>query len=179
MHQQLVLGISGSLRALSLNTAALRAARTVAPPSVSVVIHDKLAQLPFFNPDLEDDLPAVVAEFRDVVRDASGLLISSPEYARGVSGVLKNGLDWLVGAGEVSGTPVALLNTSPRSTHAHASLLEILRTMALPVVNEDDCTLDVLGQHRDERGILADAKCRETIRRSLERLAQSSRPDVR
>jgi chromate reductase, NAD(P)H dehydrogenase (quinone) len=76
------------------------------------MIYDKLVHLPYFNPDLEADLPAVVVEFRDVVRDASGLLISSPEYARGVSGLLKNGLDWLVGAEETSGTPVALLNTS-------------------------------------------------------------------
>ena len=69
------------------------------------------------------------------------VLICSPEYAHGVSGTLKNALDWLVGSGELVGKPVAVLNLSPRATHAHASLIETLRTMAAVVVPDSGATL--------------------------------------
>ena len=66
--------------------------------------------------------PARSAEFRTVIGAADGLLISSPEYARGVAGVMKNALDWLVASFEFPNKPVALINTSPRATHALAAL---------------------------------------------------------
>ena len=60
--------------------------------------------------------------------------IRSPEYAHGVPGSLKNALDWVVGSGELVDKPVGLLNTSPRATHARASLSEILATMSARLV---------------------------------------------
>src|SRR4051794_7422999 len=114
-----ILAISGSLRAVSSNTAVLRAAVRLAPDGVEIVLFDGLSGLPFFNPDLDgDQLPAAVAAFRGLIGEADGILISSPEYARGVAGVLKNALDWLVASFEFPNKPVALINTSPRATHA-------------------------------------------------------------
>ena len=132
-----VLAISGSLRAGSLNTEVLRACAILAPPSIHVTVFDGLASLPHFNPDLDGEgavLPARVEDFRNQIGDADALLISSPEYAHGVPGSLKNALDWLVSSSEMLYKPIGLLNTSPRSTHAYTSLLEILRTMStLPI----------------------------------------------
>jgi chromate reductase, NAD(P)H dehydrogenase (quinone) len=114
-----IIAISGSLRTGSSNTAALRAAAKLAPPGLDIVPFDGIADLPFFNPDLEGDrVPDSVAAFRAAIGDADGLLISSPEYARGVAGVMKNALDWLVGSFEFPNKPVALINTSPRAVHA-------------------------------------------------------------
>ena len=91
------LAISGSLRKGSSNTAALRAAARLAPDDVRIVLFEGIADLPFFNPDLDlAEVPGAVASFRAVIGGADGLLISSPEYARGVAGVMKNALDWLV-----------------------------------------------------------------------------------
>src|SRR5215469_12924589 len=99
-----LLAISGSLRAASLNTSVLQAAQRLAPEGVEIEIFDGIGQLPFFNSDLEaGQLPEPVARLRQVVAKADGILISSPEYARGVSGVLKNALDWLVGSEEFPG----------------------------------------------------------------------------
>ena len=127
------LAISGSLRAGSLNTEVLRACAILAPPSIHVTMFDGLASLPHFNPDLDVQgvvLPAGVEDFRSQIGDADALLISSPEYAHGVPGSLKNALDWLVSSSEMLYKPIGLLNISPRSTHAYTSLLEILRTMS-------------------------------------------------
>ncbi len=86
-----VLAISGSLRAASSNSAILRAAVRVSPPDVHLHLHDGLDALPYFNPDLDralDDplLPPAVRAFRAQVAAADAVIISSFEYAHGISG---------------------------------------------------------------------------------------------
>ncbi|MEP6731625.1 MAG: NAD(P)H-dependent oxidoreductase [bacterium] len=136
-----ILGLSGSLRAASSNSAVLRLAAHIAPPSMSIAIYDALATLPYFNPDLDrelDDpaLPLPVRALREAIANSDALLISSPEYAHGVSGMFKNALDWLVGGPEMVAKPIALINTSPHATHAIAALAETLRTMSATLVED-------------------------------------------
>ena len=64
------------------------------------------------------------------------MIIASPEYAHGVSGVLKNALDWLVGSDGFAGKPVLILNAAPRARHAIVALREILATMSAQIVDE-------------------------------------------
>jgi len=115
-----ILGIAGSLRESSYNRALLRAARELLPEGVELVEHD-LRDLPFYDGDVEaaGDPDSVVA-FKEAIRDADALLIATPEYNRGVPGVLKNAIDWasrppatsplrgkpagIIGAGGMSGT---------------------------------------------------------------------------
>ena len=133
------LAISGSLRAHSTNTEVLHACAILAPPSVNVRIFDGLGELPHFNPDLDAEgaiLPPSVQQLRRKIGEADALIISSPEYAHGVPGSLKNVLDWLVSAPEMVFKPIGLLNVSPRSTHAYTSLAETLRTMSTTLVPE-------------------------------------------
>ena len=90
-----ILGISGSLRERSYNTALLRAAAELAPPDVEIEIFD-LAQIPLYNDDVESaGDPEAVADLREAVAEADALLLATPEYNRGTSGVLKNTIDWL------------------------------------------------------------------------------------
>ena len=124
--------ISGSLRAVSSNTNLLLAAQALAPPHMAIEFYAGLASLPHFNPDDDGDpLPAAVVDLRARINAADGLLISSPEYARGVAGVMKNALDWMVSDVDFAGKPVALFNASPRATHALAALRLTLETMAI------------------------------------------------
>lgn len=151
-----IIAISGSLRSGSSNTMLLRAAAAMAPRGVTVELYDGIDRLPFFNPDLDDEhVPAAVESFRAVLRTAHGLLLSSPEYAHGVPGVLKNALDWLVGStqGEIVDKPVALINASPRSTHAQASLVETLRTMSARVVADVRLGVSLKAQAFDEASL--------------------------
>ena len=167
-----IAAISGSLRAGSSNTAVLRAAARLAPDGVEVILFEGIAGLPFFNPDLDgDDVPAQVRAMRELIGRVDGLLISSPEYARGVAGVLKNALDWLVGSHEFPDKPVALINTSPRATHALAALTLTLETMSARLATEACVTLPLLGGAWDEHSIMADPARAEPLRLAMERFA--------
>lgn len=128
-----ITALSGSLRANSTNTSLLREIATRAPNGVSVALFP-LGGLPLFNPDLEADLPDAAAHFRAVISASDGLIVASPEYAHGISGVLKNALDWLVGCEGFVGKPVLVLNAAPRAHHAIAALRETLSTMAARIV---------------------------------------------
>src|ERR1700737_2315170 len=163
-----IIAISGSLRAASHNTAVLHAARRLAPAGVAIELFEGIRNLPFFNSDLEGDrLPAEVARFRTVIGIADGLLISSPEYARGVSGVMKNALDWLVASFEFPNKPVALINTSPRATHALAALMLTLETMSAQLVRDACITLPLLGTVNDETSIVANNELAEPLRQAI------------
>src|SRR3954465_5108705 len=168
-----ILAISGSLRAVSSNTALLQAAAALAPDGVEIEIYRGLGDLPHFNPDLEADEPPAVTDLRDRVRRADGLLISSPEYAHGVPGVMKNLLDWLVGGEEFIYKPVALLNASPRATHAQASLRETIRTMSGQIVEEAQIAVPLRGRPLDPEAIAADPEFAGPIREAIATFARA------
>ena len=89
-----VLGISGSLRKASFNTAALKACGELMPAGMTLSIAE-IGDLPLFNQDVFDaGLPEPVKRFRAAVAAADGVLIASPEYNFSVSAALKNAIDW-------------------------------------------------------------------------------------
>lgn len=143
-----LLGISGSLRAASTNSALLRAAAASAPDGTTLSLYGGLGALPIFDPDLDQrpDMPAVM-DLRRQVQDAGGLVIACPEYAHGIPGGLKNALDWLVSGSEIPGKPVALFHASARSMHGRHALAEVLRTMSAVIVST--FTLPLLGLDPD------------------------------
>ena len=175
MNPLLIVAVSGSLRARSSNTILLEAARTLATPRMRIEFFTRLGDLPHFNPDLDGpELPAPVVELRQMLASADGLLISSPEYAHGVPGVLKNGLDWLVSSIEVVAMPVLLLNTSPRATHAQESLAETLRTMSAEVVGGASFGVPLAGRSFDVPGILADTERGGRLQPALDAMEEAS-----
>ena len=176
-----ILAISGSLRAASSNSAILRTASLVSPAGVVVHVHTGLDDLPYFNPDLDRDLddpqlPAAVKALRVRIALADALLISSPEYAHGVSGMMKNALDWLVGGAEMVGKPLALVNTSPHATHAIAAIAETLRTMSATIV-DDACLTLAVPRNCSDAELAADPYVHTSLRGALERLALAARRD--
>jgi chromate reductase, NAD(P)H dehydrogenase (quinone) len=163
-----LLAISGSLRRASSNTTLLRAAALLAPDGVSVHLYGGLADLPAFNPDLDTDAPPQpVADLRRCVGEADGLIISSPEYAHGIAGALKNALDWLVRSVEFPFTPVAIFNASPRATHAPAQLREVLVTMSARLVASAAVTLPLSGRIIDERQVAGEPQLADPLRVAL------------
>jgi chromate reductase, NAD(P)H dehydrogenase (quinone) len=164
-----ILAISGSLRTGSLNTAVLSAAAMLAPPETELAPYTGLSQLPAFNPDLDTvELPPVVQALRNEIGKSDGLLISSPEYARGVPGSLKNALDWLVSSAEFPGKPIALINTSQRSIEAQAQLRLILSTMSARLIDQASITLQLLGKTLTPSEIAADSALSSPLRLALE-----------
>lgn len=166
-----VLALSGSLRASSSNTALLRAVVRLAPPDMIVELFDGLGQLPLFNPDLEMADPVPVAYLREQIMSADALIIASPEYAHGITGVMKNALDWMVGCEAFVNKPVALLNASPRATHAQAALRETVFVMSARIIENASITVPILGSNLSEDGIVLHPEISALLRAALAALA--------
>jgi NAD(P)H-dependent FMN reductase len=158
-----VLALSGSLRAASINSAFCRTAARLARPSFEVTLYEGLGVLPLFNPDLEASIPDAVMEFRRAVAAADVLVIASPEYAHGISGVMKNALDWLVAFEAAAYKPVAVINTSPRASHAYSSLCEVLTTMSMPIISNASLAIPLLGSCVTENAMLSSEEVRRSI----------------
>jgi len=91
-----IVGISGSLRQGSYNTAALRAAAQLAPAGVRVEL-GSIHNIPLFDEDLEarEGLPEAVSVLKEQIASADGLLLATPEYNCAIPGVMKNAIDWV------------------------------------------------------------------------------------
>lgn len=167
-----ILAISGSLRAESVNTALLRHATSTAPGGIAVTLCASIGDLPLFNPDLEAADPGPVRILREQIIAADAVLIASPEYAHGVTGPLKNALDWMVGNESFVHKPVALLNAGPRASHAQAALREIVRTMSARIV-EPAC-LAIEGSLVVRRGTVVDCSAADAILHAVLRSLQAA-----
>ena len=173
-----VLAISGSLRAASSNTAVLLVAARVAPIGIDVDLCDGIDRLPYFNPDHDrefDDpaLPLAVRALRGKIAASDALLISSPEYAHGVAGMMKNALDWLVGGPEMPGKLVGVINTAPHATHAYAALMETLRTMSVVLV-DDACVAIAVPRDQSVEVLADDRALAERLRAVLRAIGAAS-----
>lgn len=136
-----ILALSGSLRAASENTRVLRAAARLTPGNMRVAVFSGLGDLPLFNPDIEFPNPPAVMALRMAINAADALVIASPEYAHGVSAVIKNALDWMVGNESFVNKPVALINAAPRASHAYLALRETVTMMSAQVIDPACITL--------------------------------------
>jgi chromate reductase len=174
-----ILTLSGSLRAQSTNAALLRAASALAPPGMYCVAFDGLAGLPAFDPDLEKSgqLPPAVQAWMRALQSSSGLIISSPEYAHGMPGALKNALDWVVGSGELVDKPVLLFNAaSAGGEKAQAALVQTLTVMNARVLVEASLLGPLLHQPMDDHGQISKPELAQALRQSLQALALAAKP---
>jgi NAD(P)H-dependent FMN reductase len=142
-----ILALSGSLRAASTNSALLAALQRHAPPDCRVTVYDGLGGLPIFNPDDEGErTPPEASALIGAVTASDGVIVSSPEYAHGVPGGLKNALDWLVSRDAAVGKPAMLVHASPRSLISRAALGEIMRTMSFDLYDGPELEIALLGK---------------------------------
>jgi NAD(P)H-dependent FMN reductase len=171
-----ILAISGSLQRRSLNTALLRAAHALAPPGIEVQIYDGLGALPHFNPDDErDGASPAVADLRAELAAAGAVLIATPEYAHGAPGVLKNALDWIVGSGELTDKPLALLSAAPGPTGgiwAQMALLPTLTIMGAALV--ETLSVPLVRQKLGPDGSVADPETARRIAALVRSLARAA-----
>lgn len=166
-----ILGVSGSLRAASFNTALLKAAQELAPEGVAIEIFG-LHDLPLFNQDVEDQGdPAPVAAWKDAVRGADALLLACPEYNGGVTGVLKNAIDWASRGkpAPLDGKVACIIGASPGVTgtvRAQDALRQSLRKVSAVYWPLGEV---LVGQAHTkiEDGRLTDEKSRAVLQRHL------------
>lgn len=173
-----ILGISGSLRAGSYNSALLRAARKVAPADMDIDIYDRLRAIPPYDADLDTETPPEpVVDLRTRVRVADGLLIATPEYNYGPSGVLKNAIDWASRPPATSALkrkPLAIMGAAPGafgSVRAQLSLRQSFLWTDSIVVGKPELMVFQAGQRFDADGNLVDPQTRELLAGLLTALA--------
>lgn len=172
-----VLALSGSLRKASLNTAMLTMAAACAPTGVRVNLCSSLGELPLFNPDLEADDPLAVMRLREEIAQADALLIASPEYAHGVSGVMKNALDWMVGSSVFVDKPVAVWNASPRASIALSALRGTLTVMSARLIAAASLEILITPTSTSAEELAADSG-RVAMQAALRALRASIAPDA-
>jgi chromate reductase len=137
-----ILGISGSLRSDSTNAIILRAIESLLPENVTFQIFNGLDEMPHFSPGLEE--PDAVMKFKRALQLADAVIISTPEYAFGVPGTLKNALDWTVATGEFNEKPVAAISASPLNTGGNKALASLLLTLtALGTVRNENSYISI------------------------------------
>jgi NAD(P)H-dependent FMN reductase len=127
-----ILAICGSLQAESKNLALLNVAAASAPPGVEVVLFDGLRHLPLFNPDIEADgvVPDSVLRWRQALAGCHAVLVASPEYGFSLPGALKNGIDWVIGSGELEGKVVAITAAVPGPGRGRLGLQALRDTLS-------------------------------------------------
>lgn len=157
-----ILAISGSLRAKSYNSAIIRALKTI---DTNIDIYKDLDKLPFFNADIdnhtleEDNSPILVQELRKNIARVDAIVISTPEYAFEIPGVLKNALDWLVSSGEIVNKPVAVISASTSGMggdKANIVLMNLVKVLTGDISKQLTLTVSRVNKKIDDEGKIID-----------------------
>jgi len=156
-----VLGISGSLRKGSLNTAALRAAVDLAPAGMTIETFD-ISPIPLYNEDVkEQGFPEPVQRLREGIRAADALLLVTPEYNYSIPGVMKNAIDWASRPPEqpFAEKPIAIMGASPGAlgtSRAQYHLRQCFVFLNAPVLLRPEVMISQANQKFDASGKLTD-----------------------
>jgi chromate reductase len=175
-----LVGISGSLRRQSFNTSLLRAAVPLLPAASTLDIRT-LHGIPLYDGDEEAErgVPDAVAQLKDAVAAADGLILCTPEYNNSIPGVFKNGIDWLSRPSSdikrvFGGKPVALMGASPGgfgTTLSQVAWLPVLRTLGADLWTGSRLLVSRAGSIFDSDGTLTDDAVRQQLRQYLEGFA--------
>lgn len=173
-----ILAISGSIRANSSNTKILQYLGEQTRANVDFSIYQGLDKMPHFNPDLDQEGAfASVEDFRMQLKHADGVIICTPEFAKGVPGTLKNALDWIVSSGEFIDKPTAVISASPMPSggqYAHDSLLLTLEMINAKIVEGGTLHIPFVTTKLNEQGEVTDAETIEDLQSVLRALLKIS-----
>ncbi len=170
-----LLGISGSLRRGSYNSALLRAATRLMPPEATLQVAS-IRGIPLYDYDIEvQGLPAAVTQLKDVIVAVDGVLLVTPEYNNSIPGVFKNAIDWLSRPSSdirrvFGGRPFAVIGASPGgfgTTLSQAAWLPVLHTLGTQAWSGSRLRVSRAASVFDESGALKDAAVEEQLRQFL------------
>ena len=165
-----ILAISGSIRNNSANESILKMIGKRYAETLDVQLYAGIAELPYFHPDMAyENVPVVVTTFRNLIEQADGVLICTPEYVFSLPGALKNALEWTVATTIFSDKPVALIVASAAGEKAFESLLLIMKTLGAKIGEYSSLLIKGARGKFNSNGEIGD----ETILKELEKLITS------
>lgn len=180
-----IVGISGSLRAGSYNTALLRSAVAAAPAGTTIEEYARLRDVPPYDQDTDAGVPPEpVADLRARLRAADGVLIATPEYNYGVPGVLKNAIDWAsrpTSGSALAGKPVAIMGASPShfgSVRAQLALRQSFLWIDARVVAQPELAVFRSHERFDSTGELIDQGTHDLLVGLLDALVDKIRRET-
>ena len=150
-----ILAISGSLRSNSSNAAVINVAAAYLKSKANFVVYNGLGAIPPFDDSKEPS--AAVTDFRAQLKAADGVFICQPEYTFGVSGVLKNAIDWTVSSGELVYKPTALITAATGGDKAHAAMLLTFTALSAHVTDASALLIPYIRSKMNEQGSVSDA----------------------
>jgi chromate reductase len=179
-----VLGISGSLRHGSFNTALLRhVGELFEARGAEFEIYDGLRGIPAYNEDDDiDDPPETVSRIREVVREADAVFFATPEYNSSIPGVLKNAVDWLsrpsLTQSALRGKPVAVVGASTGvfgAVWGQAELRKVLSATGARVIEGEVAVGHAMDRFGND-GRLNDESLEEEVREVVDDLLAEAEP---
>lgn len=175
-----ILGIAGSLRKQSVNRALLSIVQERLPADVSLEIYP-LDDLPIYNQDLEQALPASVEGLKSAIARSDAVLFATPEYNYSIPGVLKNAIDWAsrpAGTSAWAGKPAAVIGATPGAlgtARAQYHLRQILVSLDMPTVNQPEVMIAGARDKFDANGRLNDEKSHQLLDTVIKKLVALAR----
>ncbi len=178
-NRKKIVAISGSARINSTNHRLIIAIAVLSKDIFNVEIYNSIEHLPQFNPDKDNENASKeVLHFKQLLNEADGVIICTPEYAHGVPGSLKNAIDWTVGTSEFSNKPTMLITASTDGKYAHQSLLETLRVIEAKNINNLQLLISFASTKINADNEITDIKTMAEIKNLLEIFAQTIHENV-
>ena len=171
-----IIGFTGSLRKKSYNMSTLIATKEMMPDGVSLDIID-ISTIPFFNEDLEDNIPDSVTNFKNKIALADGILIATPEYNFSIPPVLKNALDW-ASRGDfkpLDGKPLAIISASTSvlgGSRVQYHLRQVCCALNLQPINRPEVFITKAYEKFNDQGKLIDETTEKVILELLNKLIE-------
>lgn len=171
-----LIALNGSLRKKSYNLMALQYLQSHLPENVTMEILD-LAQIPFFNEDVEaEGVPEIVRDFKEKVEAAQGILLATPEYNYSIPPVLKNALDWISrGKKVVTRKPTAILSASIGmfgGARVQYHLRQVTTALDMDVLNKPEVFITNAATKFNTEGVLTDERTQSSLQKLLEALME-------
>ncbi|MDR1984160.1 MAG: NAD(P)H-dependent oxidoreductase [Prevotellaceae bacterium] len=173
-----IVGICGSLRKDSYNMKILKSVGNLLPDNLEINIAE-IAELPMYNEDLDipDNLPQAVVEFVNILKNADGFVIISPEYNYAVPSVLKNALDWASRSKDLplSGKPVSIMGATPGmsgTARMQVQLQSLCVMLNMQPIAKPDVLINAVHTKFDANGNFIDEQGKQHIIKNLENLVR-------
>lgn len=174
-----ILAICGSTRKSSSNLNLIHAIVELAKEKFDISIFTALAEIPHFNPDLDNEAPPPsVTHFRQLLKETDGVLICTPEYAMGVPGALKNVIDWTVSSCEFSHKPVALITASSLGENGHESLMKTLRIIESKITDQTQLVISFVKTKVSKDNKIIDATTLSQVNDLIVSFDQLMEPEI-
>lgn len=170
---KLIVALSGSIRVHSSTQKLLLNLRRYISNEFEYIIYNGLEKLPHFNPDLDGEQPPTeVRAFRALLDQADGVVICTPEYIKGVPGVLKNGLEWLVSSANLYTKPVAVITSSGGGENAHQALQLNLSMLNVNISKERTLLISGVNRKQNEDGEFVNHEVEKLLRNLISSLTE-------